>query len=346
MLRRPLSLSIHRSLSFHFALMTSLYVGCESDERRGEITREVIDAQLGERDRSAPLDHSLSHTLDRSIEEESDQGEMISDISVTDMLVTDMQATDMQAIDMQAIDMQATDMEMPDLGVDDMQVVDLDVIDAAPDDMDPSDMRVIDATLEPDLGVPPMPPQDCFPEARNDNRVAERFSLGPHTEDTRLCDEMNASMLDQQGAELGYEGERSIWINQHEVSGCLVADFGQQCQLDEHIGVGVAFRAIADACSAIPRPTPGQCDVEAVCGDRPGASALLFAASEIDDPRFISRVGSCGESYFFSTLTPIQSFSEVSDLESVRYVLICRPRQGCDADQADLSIDALYLIWR
>jgi hypothetical protein len=256
----------------------------------------------------------------------------IKDQDITDLSVTDLDISD-QTLDsyIPTIDMHMTDMQIVDMLID-MQILDM---------LTPDAMQEIDATVTPD------PPRDCFPAAMNDNRVATSFFLGPHTNDTDLCNETNASDLDQQGAELGYSGGDSIFIGQQEVSGCLVADFGDQCILDEHVGIGVSMRAVAEACDAPNmNSNVGQCDVQDFCGTRPGASALLFVASNLEDPRFVSRIGSCGEGYFFSTLTPINSFTEVNSLETARYFILCRPKQNCEADQADLSIDAMYLTWR
>ena len=290
-------------------LMFFLVVAC-SEEPNANDTESGINTQ------NTIMDLSLSDDMTPvSMDMDDDILDMTSPRDAR-LSTTDMQAVDMQAVDMQVLDMQVLDMQAEDA------------------------MLEIDAAL-------PTPPSNCFPAAMNDNLAADSFYLGPHTNGTELCHEDDARTLDNQGAGLGYFGEESIFINQHEVSGCLVADFGNQCLLDEHVGVGISMRAVAEACQEdTMNQNVGQCDVEAICGTRPGASALLFAASDLNDPRFISRVGSCGDGYFFSTLTPIQSFAEVNALESVRYLLVCRPKQNCGAEQADVSIDALYLIWR
>jgi len=268
----------------------------------------------------------------------------------TDNTIRDMSSSlDMGSVDHSLVDQTISDLSMTqDL---DMEVHSLDLnvqtIDMSSMDMQITDMQTTDAMLTIDATIPVAMPEDCFPTAMNDNLSASSFFLGPHTNDTELCHEDRAAELDQQGAGLGYSGVRSTFVGQHEVSGCLVADFGRQCRLDDHVGIAVSMRAVADACAEeTMNQDPGQCDVEGLCGNRPGASGLAFVASDLNDPRFLSRVGSCGEGYFFTTLTPIDSFAEVSTLEAVRYLMICRPRRNCESDQADLSIDALYLIWR
>ena len=284
------------------------------------------------------IEIDLSMIEDMGSDQERDMESIIADMSPQDMN----SSNDLNVI--------PTDADLEESDYSDLMVAtDLDVVasDMDSDELDLSvmDLSIVDmASLPTDLGIEPI--VQCFPEETNANLSATLFAPGPMVTGSELCDLSNATDLDNSGAELGFSGGEDLVIADQAVSTCLVADFGRQCLLNPHVGVAISVQPIAEACSEEVGQPVGQCDVEDLCGTRPGASALIFVASQLDDPRFVSRVGGCGEGNFFTTLTPVNSFADVADLENVRYVFVCRPSYPCGPDQADLSVDAVYLTWR
>lgn len=213
------------------------------------------------------------------------------------------------------------------------------------------DISQLDAMLSPDMSSQPdatAPPivEDCFPEQTNANLSAGVFTAFPVTPGSEVCNETAAADLDGDVAELGFTGGAPAVIDGQEVTACVRADFGRGCTLNQHVGLLVSSGVVSQACHGDAEPPTEQCDVEGLCGSRPGASVLLFVALDPNDPRFVARVGHCGEGTALNSLTPITAFSGDATLEGVRYVYACRPSLNCDADAGDVTIDGLFLIWR
>jgi hypothetical protein len=191
-----------------------------------------------------------------------------------------------------------------------------------------------------------VPIEECFPEQQNGNLSAVSVEQVPSADGAEVCNAGFAAELDGNVAELGFTGGAPAFIDGQEVSACLGFDFGRTCALDEHVGVLISSGAVAQACNPEGEGSNGQCDVERLCGDRPGASVLLFAGAQPQSLRFLARVGNCGVGTALNSLTPITAFSGAATLEGVRYVYACRPSLNCDADAGDVTIDGLFLIWR
>lgn len=206
-------------------------------------------------------------------------------------------------------------------------------------------MQSFDMFVQPDANAPPVL-EDCFPEQINANLSAGVFTSIQATAGSEVCNENAAGELDGDVAELGFTGGAPAIIDGQEVTACVRADFGRGCTLNEHVGILVSSGVVSQACDAQESPSTTQCDVEGLCGTRSGASILLFVALDSADPRFVARVGHCGEGTALNALTPLSAFSGVSDLAGVRYIYACRPSVACGPDAADVSLDALYLIWR
>ena len=203
----------------------------------------------------------------------------------------------------------------------------------------------LDIGIETDLSVVPMI-DDCFPEQTNANLSAVEFTAMPNMPGSEVCNEAAAGELDGDLTQLGSSDGAPAIIDGQEVTACVRADFGRLCGLNEHVGLLVSSGMIAQACDTGTDNTTQQCDVEALCGERPGASVLLFVAAEPNDVRFVARAGQCGQGTALHSLTPLNAFSSVVDLTAVRYVYACRPSIACGPDAADVSVDAMYLIWR
>ena len=83
-----------------------------------------------------------------------------------------------------------------------------------------------------------------------------------------------------------------------------------------------------------------------MCGSFPGAAAFVYAMDSLDDPRFLAEVGACGAGTSLQTLQPMNALAEAADLESVRYLMVCRPFDDCQAADGNLLVDAVFLTWR
>lgn len=211
--------------------------------------------------------------------------------------------------------------------------------------VDSDAMAAVDMTIALDAMVSP-PIEECFPDQRNGNLSAVAFVSATTTVGSEVCNADFAAELDENVAELGFSGGAPAFIDGQEVTACLRFDFGRTCALDEHVGVLISSGAVAQACNP-DGPMPNQqCDVEGLCGNRPGASVLLFAGAQPESLRFLARVGNCGAGTALNSLTPINAFSGAVGLAGVRYVYACRPSVNCGADAGDVVIDGLFLIWR
>ena len=207
------------------------------------------------------------------------------------------------------------------------------------------DMTVIDMSITQDAMVT-LSIEECFPEQQNMNLAAVSVELASTADGAEGCNADLAEQLDGNVAELGFAGGAPEFIDGQEVTACLRFDFGRTCALDEHVGVLVSSGAVSQACNPDQAVSNPQCDVEGLCGERSGASVLLFAGAQPQSLRFLARVGNCGEGTALNSLAPITAFSGASNLEGVRYIYACRPSLNCGADAGDVTIDALFLIWR
>jgi hypothetical protein len=209
------------------------------------------------------------------------------------------------------------------------------------------------ASVEADAGVgeEPIedvgPPTECFPEQRNDNLEAAVFTAGPRGDQGLVCGGDGASTLDGEVAGLAYGGGAPVLVGEEMVTACLVADLGQRCTMSSHLGVGVSVSPVGEICGD-PGGVAGQeqCAELLACGDMPAVEVSVFAGDRLDDMRFLAHVGNCGAGQSVHGLNPMTALADAADLESVRYLMVCRPAASCGADDGNVAVDALYLTWR
>jgi hypothetical protein len=207
-----------------------------------------------------------------------------------------------------------------------------------------------DSPSEPDAGAPPVPTdlpiESCFDPQLNDNLEGIASFAGDSAMGGTVCNAQGALNLgDNAWAGLAFSGDEGGTLQGQSISSCLVVDLGKRCALNDHIGISIAHRLAGEVCGD--SASSNQCAVGAVCGSMPGSNLHLFVADALDDIRFAMSTTSCGNSpSWISSGSPVTSLANTADLAAVRYLIACRPFEGCDADAANVEIDAFFLTHR
>jgi hypothetical protein len=183
----------------------------------------------------------------------------------------------------------------------------------------------------------------CFAGTEATNLYPVAAFAGPTADGGVSCSLDGAKAPDSSYAGLGYAGTTSTTIDGIDVTSCVVVDLGRACRMSDELAIGYSIRRAQDICG----DHGGlQCKLPEACGTLPGVSGLLFAGLELDQMRYLFEGGTCKPD-----ATPFGGTGAIHpatgpDLAAVRYLMACRPATQCDADAANLEVEALFLAYR